>query len=158
MFSLGFSEMLILGIIVLVFIGPNELPEMARMLGRLLNEFRRSTDAIKDEWAKSTEDIRPSKLIGELRESFHKDIGKDLTDIKDDLKKSVQNLDPMSRAEGEHHRSVDGKVANSSGGHPTENLVASNSSSHSSVEKEIASSAESSSTGPSYPPDNKYTK
>lgn len=67
MFNLGFSEMIILGVIILVFVGPKELPEMARMIGRFLNEFRRSTDALKDEWHRSTEDMVPRKLIGELK-------------------------------------------------------------------------------------------
>jgi sec-independent protein translocase protein TatB len=43
MFNLGFSELLILGIIALVFIGPKELPEIARVIGRMLNELKRAT-------------------------------------------------------------------------------------------------------------------
>ena len=43
MFNLGFSELLLLGLIALIFIGPNQLPEVARTLGRLLNEWKRAT-------------------------------------------------------------------------------------------------------------------
>lgn len=43
MFNLGFSELLILGIIALIFIGPKQLPEVARTIGRLLNEWKRAT-------------------------------------------------------------------------------------------------------------------
>ncbi len=75
MFNLGFSEMLILGVIILVFVGPNELPELARMVGRFLNEFRRSTDALKDEWHRSTEEIHPQKFIGELKSDIEQSIG-----------------------------------------------------------------------------------
>lgn len=35
-------HMLILGVVVLIFIGPKELPEVARVVGRLLNELRRT--------------------------------------------------------------------------------------------------------------------
>jgi sec-independent protein translocase protein TatB len=43
MFNLGFSELLLLGLIALIFIGPNQLPEVARTVGRLLNEWKRAT-------------------------------------------------------------------------------------------------------------------
>lgn len=43
MFNLGFTELLILGVLALIFIGPKELPEVARFVGRMLNEFRRAT-------------------------------------------------------------------------------------------------------------------
>lgn len=47
MFNLGFSEMLIIGVIVLIFIEPNEIPELARTVGRFLNEMRRASDGLK---------------------------------------------------------------------------------------------------------------
>ncbi len=35
--------MILLAAIALIVIGPKQLPEMARMLGRIINEFRRAT-------------------------------------------------------------------------------------------------------------------
>lgn len=46
MFNLGFSEVIILGVLALLLIGPKQLPELARTLGRLLNEFKRATGDI----------------------------------------------------------------------------------------------------------------
>ena len=43
MFNLGFSELLLLGLIALIFIGPGQLPEVARTIGRLINEWKRAT-------------------------------------------------------------------------------------------------------------------
>lgn len=43
MFNLGFSEIFVLSIIALLVIGPKQLPEVARTLGRLLNELKRAT-------------------------------------------------------------------------------------------------------------------
>jgi sec-independent protein translocase protein TatB len=43
MFNLGFSELLLLGLIALIFIGPSQLPEVARTIGRLINEWKRAT-------------------------------------------------------------------------------------------------------------------
>lgn len=35
--------MILLGMIALLVIGPKQLPDMARMLGRMMNEFKRAT-------------------------------------------------------------------------------------------------------------------
>ena len=47
MFNIGFSELLVVGVIALIFIGPQQLPEVARTIGRMLNELRRATDDLK---------------------------------------------------------------------------------------------------------------
>lgn len=47
MFNMGFSELLILAAIALIVIGPKQMPEMARMIGRLLNEWKRATSDLK---------------------------------------------------------------------------------------------------------------
>lgn len=49
MFNIGFSEMLFLGVLALLLIGPKQLPEVARTVGRLLNEFKRATNVLTDE-------------------------------------------------------------------------------------------------------------
>jgi len=43
MFGLSFTHLVLLAIIVLVFIGPEQLPEVARTFARLLNEWKRAT-------------------------------------------------------------------------------------------------------------------
>lgn len=58
MFNIGFGEMLLLGIIALVFIGPEQLPQLARTLGRLLNEWKRATSDLQSTFTGTfTEDI-----------------------------------------------------------------------------------------------------
>lgn len=42
MFNLGFTEIILLGILALIFIGPKQLPEIARTVGRVLNELKRA--------------------------------------------------------------------------------------------------------------------
>ncbi len=59
MFNLGFSELLLLGAIALIFIGPKQLPEMARTLGRLLNELKRASSDFQQSFTEPfKEDIR----------------------------------------------------------------------------------------------------
>lgn len=49
MFGLGFSEILLLGLLALLLIGPKELPEMARVIGRFINELKRTTEGFSSE-------------------------------------------------------------------------------------------------------------
>ncbi|MBO9668227.1 MAG: twin-arginine translocase TatA/TatE family subunit [Bdellovibrio sp.] len=49
MFGLGMSEIIFLAVLALIVIGPKELPQLARTLGRFLNELKRSTDSLTDE-------------------------------------------------------------------------------------------------------------
>ena len=58
MFGLSFTHLLLLGAIALIFIGPDELPKVARTLGRLLNEIRRGSDSFKDEFRRSAGNLR----------------------------------------------------------------------------------------------------
>lgn len=68
MFNLGFSELLLLGVIALIFIGPKQLPELARTLGRLLNELKRAssdfqqsfTEPVKEDILHRLEEARQS--------------------------------------------------------------------------------------------------
>jgi len=50
MFGLGYQELLIILVIVLVLFGANRLPELARSLGSSVKEFKKGvTDAEKGE-------------------------------------------------------------------------------------------------------------
>jgi len=43
------SEIIFLAVLALIVIGPKQLPELARTLGRFLNELKRSTNMLSDE-------------------------------------------------------------------------------------------------------------
>lgn len=47
MFDVGFSELVVIGIVALVVIGPKRLPEVARAAGRLAGRLRRFVDDVK---------------------------------------------------------------------------------------------------------------
>jgi sec-independent protein translocase protein TatB len=48
-FGIGGQELVIIGLLFLVIFGPSKLPQMARDLGRFVNEARRSVDEFKSE-------------------------------------------------------------------------------------------------------------
>lgn len=48
MFGIGVPELLIILAIALIVIGPKKLPDLAKSLGRALNEFKKATREFKD--------------------------------------------------------------------------------------------------------------
>lgn len=49
MFGLGMSELILLGVLALILIGPQQLPEVARTLGRFINDLKRSAEGLTDD-------------------------------------------------------------------------------------------------------------
>ena len=47
MFDIGIQEMLVVGVIALLVFGPSKLPELGRMFGRAMREFRRASDEFR---------------------------------------------------------------------------------------------------------------
>jgi TatA/E family protein of Tat protein translocase len=47
MFDIGLQEMLLIGVIALLVFGPTKLPELGRMVGRAMREFRRASDEFR---------------------------------------------------------------------------------------------------------------
>ncbi len=41
---------MLIGIVALIFLGPRKMPEMARKIGKLMNEFRSTTNDFKETW------------------------------------------------------------------------------------------------------------
>ncbi len=56
MFGLGYQELMVILIIVLLLFGAQKLPELARGLGKSVSEFKR---AQSEEETKPTEDKKP---------------------------------------------------------------------------------------------------
>ena len=62
MFGIGFQEMLIILVVVLIFFGPKRLPDLAKSLGKGIAEFKKASeevrkgidDAVKEESAEET--------------------------------------------------------------------------------------------------------
>ncbi len=62
MFGIGMTELLVIGVIALLVLGPKRLPEMARSLGRGLAEFRRASTDIRREFLDVSEQARIDPL------------------------------------------------------------------------------------------------
>jgi Tat protein translocase TatB subunit len=63
-FGIGGEEIVVIGVIFLVVFGPSKLPQMARDLGRFVNDARRSMEEFKSELISDEddeEDRRPKR-------------------------------------------------------------------------------------------------
>ena len=78
------QEILLVLVLALIFFGAKALPDIARALGKGLNEFRKASDDIKREFNNSTSD-------------FKEDIDKAGNILKDDLKDIKNQIDEPTK-------------------------------------------------------------
>jgi Tat protein translocase TatB subunit len=57
MFGIGLPEMLIIGLVALVVLGPDRLPEAARNFGKAIADIRRATEPARTAWTEMTTEI-----------------------------------------------------------------------------------------------------
>src|SRR5262245_11574577 len=64
MFDIGLQEMIIIGVIALLVFGPSKLPELGRMFGRAMREFRRASDEFRSTVETNLHINDPDPVIG----------------------------------------------------------------------------------------------
>lgn len=94
MFEIGWSELLVIGVVLIVVVGPKDLPRMLRTFGKTMTQFRRMAGDFRRQF---DEALREAEL-DDVRETV-RDIG------KMDPRSSVRDaLNPI-RAVGDEIRS-----------------------------------------------------
>lgn len=68
MFDLGWSELLLIGIVILVALGPKELPQAMRMLGGVLRKVR----SLSSEMHRQMDDLIREAELQDLKEQAQK--------------------------------------------------------------------------------------
>ena len=56
-FGIGLPEVLLIIVVLLVFVGPERLPEAARMIGKTVGDFRRAIEPARGAWRDLTSEI-----------------------------------------------------------------------------------------------------
>ncbi len=69
MFDIGFSELVLIGIVGLVVFGPEELPRVARTVGLLLGRLRRYVADVKSDISREMEASEMKSLVSDVQES-----------------------------------------------------------------------------------------
>ncbi|MFM9904472.1 MAG: Sec-independent protein translocase protein TatB [Pyrinomonadaceae bacterium] len=61
--SIGTSELLLVGIVALIFLGPRKLPEMAKKMGKMMAEFRGTANEFKETWQREVNFEEEAKAL-----------------------------------------------------------------------------------------------
>lgn len=59
--SIGMQELILIGVVGLIILGPRKLPELAKTIGKTMADFRKITNEFKSTWEKEVEE--DSKLL-----------------------------------------------------------------------------------------------
>ncbi len=117
MFDIGWSELLVIGVVALVVIGPKELPAVLRTIGQWVGKVRRMASEFQGQF----QDAMREAEMADLKKTFDdattaKDYGLDFSaigNIKQDMEKAVGEL-PASATDMSVNKPAD-PVATSTG-------------------------------------------
>ena len=80
MFGIGMPEMLLLLAVALIVVGPKELPDLAKSIGRSLGEFKKATRDIKESFDPDNELSEVKKAFDDVNESIQKPLDAIISD------------------------------------------------------------------------------
>ena len=110
MFDIGFSELLVIGVVALIVIGPERLPRVARTIGHLMGRMQRYVADVKADIDREVEleELRKMRdsmqnAATDLQSSVTAEMSKaqaDLDKTAEELNKSVQPVTEEKAAAG----------------------------------------------------------
>jgi sec-independent protein translocase protein TatB len=69
MFGIGFTEILVIGLAILIFVGPGKLPEFTKQLGKMFVKFKRVTNEVKSSFEDAVREVE-REVVAEEREKI----------------------------------------------------------------------------------------
>jgi len=133
MFDVSFSELMLIGVIALIVIGPERLPKVARTVGHLLGRAQRYVSEVKSDIQKEMD----LKEIGDIKhqmedaarsvqssmtasvDEFKATVAEPTQALKDGLDQARQALDPLSAAPQDAPAKIASASAEPAAGAPT---------------------------------------
>ena len=88
MFDIGFSELLVIGVVALVVIGPEKLPRMARTIGHLAGRLQRYVADVKADINREIE----LEELRKMRDSMQKGAAEMESSVSSELSKTADEL------------------------------------------------------------------
>lgn len=69
--SIGTSELILIGIVALIFLGPRKLPQIAKTIGKTMADLRSTTNEFKSTWQREVdfEEETTALRTGEIKDS-----------------------------------------------------------------------------------------
>lgn len=102
MFDVGWSELLVIGIVALVVIGPKDLPKVFRAVGQMVSKVRAMAGEFQGQFQDAMRDAEIAELKKEaekLAQSAKTVVENPMQTIQDDIQKSIeapQNPQPVA--------------------------------------------------------------
>ena len=103
MFDIAFSELLVIGVVALVVIGPERLPKVARTWGVLFGRLQRYVAQVKSDINREMELSELSKVKTEFEgaaREFQRDIETEVSAAERDLREVETDIDRQLRGDG----------------------------------------------------------
>jgi sec-independent protein translocase protein TatB len=94
MFDIGFSELLVIAIVALIVIGPQQLPKVARTLGHLFGRMQRYVNDVKADITREMELEELKKMRASMEDaarSFQTSVDKEVSSTESELNKMAQD-------------------------------------------------------------------
>jgi sec-independent protein translocase protein TatA len=88
-FDISAGELMIILLVAFLVFGPSKIPEIARKVGRGMNEIRRASDEIKREISKETRKVEKEL---DVEGSVYKDLRNTADEIKKDFDEAAKPL------------------------------------------------------------------
>ncbi len=88
MFDIGFSELLVIGVVALIVIGPEKLPRVARTVGTLLGKAQRYVADVKAEVNRSMELDELKKMKDSVTSAAH-EVQSSMREVGSEFERSV---------------------------------------------------------------------
>jgi sec-independent protein translocase protein TatB len=95
MFDIGFSELLVIGVVALIVIGPEKLPRMARTVGHLAGRLQRYVADVKADINREIELDELRKMRDSMQQAatnFESSVQTELHNTETDLNKTVDSV------------------------------------------------------------------
>ena len=92
MFDIGFSEIVVIGVVALIVIGPERLPKVARTLGHMFGRLQRYVNEVKADINREMELDELRKLQTEVQ-SAARDIEQSVTQATRDMESGVRSVE-----------------------------------------------------------------
>ena len=107
MLSFGWSEIALVVVIVIIVIGPKEIPNLLRQLGK----FSKSVKKISREFKNSINDLAEEGDIKDIKKSISKikNIKNDL-DLSKELKKEINSINEVAGAIKDNIKDIDSDI------------------------------------------------
>ena len=96
MFDIAFSEMLLIGVVALVVIGPERLPKVARTMGHLFGRLQRYVSQVKADVNREMELSELSKVKSEFENTareFQRDVESKIHEAELDIREVESEID-----------------------------------------------------------------